>query len=496
MSNFNWANAAKSFADFGGQEKVLRIPKTGLPFFDTLRLYGAIELYVGLRQEVYIYDEGNEWNIRAKVRKHLLADVNKVAAVLKKGKLSRKDEQWIKQLESALAGDEWPTLPLRNVSTPLDNPDSALKDGVRDAAASSYNGLETGYGKKSKVSFADALLAYAGQERTESVAGVYFLPVFEGKVDFSKVISPLRAWIGIPNILCAQVLTLLALKTSLFAEGYAENLSAVVYNTNLDGRKYYNYSGIIQIESTALGKRHKINSEFVGHFYRTFRSLVGRAWKREGRGYKAGPEIEDALAHAYWFMQPSRPKHLSAFITSIERQRRDNKPCVIVETNFKQPHLMKGYVKEVFQMTYGKWEGDHEAVRKFARAVASGIYFARQVDLKLSHEDRRKAWYDEVTLLRSAPTPKAFFERAMILIEQGKRENTFIASVSKSEDFDPALLFKSIGNNRVEFETFRDLFRMYLVQESGPRISTPKELAPENEETVSEGVAQEIGGEE
>lgn len=120
-------------------------------------------------------------------------------------------------------------------------------------------------------------------------------------------------------------------------------------------------------------------------------------------------------------------------------------------------------------MSYGKWSGDHEAVHKFAKAVASGIYYARQVNLAANSEERGKAWYDEVSLLRSSPTPKAFFEKAMILIEQGKRINPFIASSGNEEDFDPVLLFRSIGNNRVEFETFRDLFRMYLVQESTPK---------------------------
>jgi hypothetical protein len=467
MNGFNWAEAAQTFADFGGQPQVLHIPKTGLPFFDTLRLYGAIELYVGLQQEIYIHDAGNEWEVKARVREHRLKDVRAAAATLKKGKLSRKDEQWVNKLKAAFSGYEWPTSPLRDVSTPLDNPDSALKDGVRDTAASNYNGLETGYGKKSKVPVADALLAYAGQERTESVAGIHFLPVFEGKVDFSKVVSPLRAWMGLPNFLCTQVLTLLALKTSLFAEGYAEALSAVVYNTNFDSRKFYNYSGVVQIESTALSNRYTARHDFVSHFYRVFRGILSRAWRREGREYKATDEVEDALAHAYWLMQPSQPKNLSALATSIERQRRNGRPNIIAEPG-------KSYVKEVFLMSYGKWEGDHDAVQKFAKAVASAIYFARLTDLAMNKEERGKAWYDEVTMLRSAPTAKAFFERAMILIEQGKRENQFIASIGNAENFDPALLFKSIGNNRSDFETFRDLFRMYLVQESTPKNRSNK----------------------
>lgn len=513
MSNFNWAKAANAFKDFGGQDKVLHIPKTGLPFFDVLRLYGAIELRVGLQQEVYIHDAGNEWQVKAKVREHRLKDIKSVAATLKKGRLSRRDEQWIEQLKAALAGDEWPDLPLRDVSTPLDNPDSALKDGVRDAAASSYSGLETGYGKKSKVPFADALLAYAGQERTESVAGIYFLPVFKGRVDFSKVVSPLRAWIGVPNVLCAQALTLLALKTSLFAEGYAEQLSAVVYNTNFDSRKFFNYSGVIEIESTALSKSRNAKPDFIGHFYRTFRGIVSRAWKRKGGGYEASSKPEDtqpqdAFAHAYWLMQPSVPKHLSALVTSLEKLRWTNKPIIVAEAE-------KGYVKEVFEMTYGKkWEGDHEAVRKFARAVASAIWSARQEDfvkgvkdpnkLKEARQKAWKAWYDEVTMLRSAPTARAFKERALILLEQGKQRNHFIgSSISQfPEDFDPAALLESIGEGRANYEKFRDLFRMYLVQESGPKkradvglaVGVPEDTAltgDESEEDQTTGGSEE-----
>jgi hypothetical protein len=463
MSSFDWKNAARNFSDFGGQEKTLRIPKTGLPFFDVLRLYGAIELFVGLQQEVFIHDAGSDWTVRARVREEWLKrqkNIHSVAETLKKKALSRGDEKWIQQLQDAVLSAEWPTQPLRDVSTPLDNPDSALKDGVRDIAASSYNGLETGFGKKSKVPFADALLAYAGQGRTESVAGIYFLPIFEGKIDFSKVVSPLRAWMNIPNVLCAQALTLLALKTSLFAEGYAEQLSAVAYNTNFDGRKFYNYSGLIRIESTALGSSRKVSSEFVSHFYRTFRSMLSRAWERG----KTTSEFEDALAHAYWLMQPSSPKHLGSLVTSLERQKRKGKLCIIAET---RPN--RSYVKEVFQMSYGKWEGDHEAVRRFAKTVASAIYQARMADPSMNFEEKGKAWYDEIVMLRSAPTAKSFFERALILIEQGKKENQFIGSVDNEEDFDPVLLFKSVGSNRAEFETFRDLFRMYLIQESGPR---------------------------
>jgi len=117
-------------------------------------------------------------------------------------------------------------------------------------------------------------------------------------------------------------------------------------------------------------------------------------------------------------------------------------------------------------MTYGNWNGDHEAVRKLARAVASGIYWARGSDKHDDYKEQRKNWYDEVTMLRSAPSAKTFIERVMILIEQGHREHGQVGTAHRDEDFDPKALLDSIGTNRSEFEMFRDLFRMYLVQES------------------------------
>ena len=50
MSAFDWSTAADTLQDFGGESTMLHIPKTGLPFFDTIRLYGAIDLYIGLME--------------------------------------------------------------------------------------------------------------------------------------------------------------------------------------------------------------------------------------------------------------------------------------------------------------------------------------------------------------------------------------------------------------------------------------------------------------
>ena len=117
-------------------------------------------------------------------------------------------------------------------------------------------------------------------------------------------------------------------------------------------------------------------------------------------------------------------------------------------------------------MSYATWDGDHEAVRKFAKAVASAIYYLRMKD---EHDDQRrsKAWYDEITLLRSASSARIFMDRALILLEQGHRKNSAIATEHWNEDFNPKSLMESVREHTGrEFETFRDLFRMYLIQES------------------------------
>jgi len=140
-------------------------------------------------------------------------------------------------------------------------------------------------------------------------------------------------------------------------------------------------------------------------------------------------------------------------------------------------------------MTYGDWQGDHEAVRKLAGAVASGIYHARMKKA----ENPKKNWYDEVVMLRSAPSAKAFIGRVMILIEQGHREHEQIGTVHRHEDFAPKALLESVGKDRTSFETFRDLFRMYLVQEStykGDPIVEADKLEVNAEEESIEGGAE------
>ena len=454
MSAFDWSSARSTLEGFGGKSAIRYVPKTGLPFYDTLRLYGAIDLCFGLREDVEIHDKGTRWEISGFVREHrLLGRAERAATSLKRAALTKKDKTWLSKLEAGLDGSQaWPAQPLRNAThTPLAFTDSALQNGVRDQAASKYLGLESGRGEEAKIPWGDATLLYSGERRTEVIANVRFIPVFEGRIDLSKVVSPLRAWVQTPNVLCAQALMLLALRVSLFAEGYQNRLTSVVYNTTFPPQKAFNYSGIIEIDSTAVRKMK--SGKQAAHTNQVFRRLVSRAWNAMGQSTEFTP---DALIMAYWLMQPV-PKHLSGMITSQERLRRERLPTIFDNT---RPH----YIKEVFDMSYGEWQGNHPAVRKFAKAVASGIYYSRQKGT----DDPGKAWYDEITMLRSASSAKTFVERAMILIEQGHREHHQVGTVNRDEDHDPAALMASIGQSQHEFETFRDLFRMYLVQESKP----------------------------
>ncbi|HDN26632.1 MAG TPA: hypothetical protein ENG03_05970, partial [Thioploca sp.] len=153
MSAFDWSTAADTLQDFGGESTMLHIPKTGLPFFDTIRLYGAIDLYIGLREDVYIHDEGATWRVNSLTRKNLIEGKKETAVTLLKEKpISKRDWKWLKYLDDALENkSRWPITPMRNLKSPLRNPDSALRDGVRNQAASKYSGLETGYGIKSKI---------------------------------------------------------------------------------------------------------------------------------------------------------------------------------------------------------------------------------------------------------------------------------------------------------------------------------------------------------
>lgn len=465
MSAFDWSAATTALHNFGGDPTTLYIEKTGLPFYDALRLYGAIDLYIGLREDVTIEDTGIRWKVTGRRRSKFMdgRDVEFLDAIKEQfgGRKKLDSEEYCKKMYSYLVNaksfrDEKP-FPAEKSFVGLD---STLQAGIRGISAANYETLQTGQTSKKEckamIPLSEGLLAFAGKKRTENVSRIYFLPVFEGRIDLSKVVSPLRMR-GSPNVLCTQALMLLALKTSLFAEGYQDRLTSVVYNTDFGSRNAFNFSGIIKINSTAIGKMR--SPDLVSHAYQTFGRLVNSAWSQG----KTNDLTSAAMGMAYWIMQPVS-KHLSSMITAQERLYKDKGAKSTLFYIQNKNHV--NHVKEIFEMTYGNWNGDHEAVRKLARAVASGIYWARGSDKHDDYEEQRKNWYDEVTMLRSAPSAKTFIERVMILIEQGHRKHGQVGTAHRDEDFDPKALLDSIGTNRSEFETFRDLFRMYLVQES------------------------------
>ena len=312
---FDWTKTA-ILNQFGGETIPLHIQKTGLPFFDALRLYGAIDLYIGLREDVEIHDHGSEWRVEGHRRPHrLVGRCEKAFRLVWKNKKPA-PEVYCRDLEN------W----LRDGSPPLDSHtvegkgewDAVLQDGIRGIAAQSYITLQSGQTSKKEckatIPLADAMLAAAGRKRTDGFGSITFLPVFEGRVDFSKVVSPLRVRIGLPNVLCFQALALLALRTSLFAEGYYKDasgrvlLKAVVFDTDLGGQRSDNYSGVVSISSTAIGK---IDSDrFVEELHGRPAGVVNKAWRRYGRNYQTNDLTPHALAMAYWMMQPAA-KHLS-----------------------------------------------------------------------------------------------------------------------------------------------------------------------------------------
>lgn len=485
--SIKWSDTKAVLQGFGGQPVDLSIHKTGLPFFDALLLYGAIDLYIGLREDVVVHDSGDKWCITSRSRQNRIKGRDENAYRQVRARKRSEPEDYCSRLRRALTnGTAFQEEAFTPATKDCSGVDSALQAGIRDVAATSYKTLQTSQTSEStccvaKIPLAQGLLAFAGKKRVEvGVGNITFLPIFEGQIDLSKVVSPIRARVGVPNVLCSQALVLLILKNSLFADGYEDRLTAVAFNTNLGRQRSDNYSGLIRVDSTAIGRIK--SPSFAAQVYRTFRGLIEQAWEKKGKKYGTTALTPDALAMAYWLMQPVG-KHLSAVTTSQER---------LYRRGYQHIFSNAEYVKEVFEMTYKGWEGDLDAVRKFAKAVASAIYYARMKGA----DDPRKNWYDEVTMLRSAPSAKAFIERAMILIEQGHREHSQVGTKHRDEAFDPQALFSSIGDDHSSFEAFRNLFRMYLVQEStyqgkgsltadgnagGPSTAVDPEVEPEKE---------------
>jgi hypothetical protein len=451
----DWSNTANALSGFGGEPITLKVRRTGMPFFDALQLYGAIDLYIGVRDGIEVADQGDHWQVKGHRRAHRLSDKDKFAfAAIWKKKNPTRDE-YCQKLSLALLQGELVKNDQAFNELGLGRLDRSFQAGIRGIAAADYETLKSAQTSKrvciAEVPLSQAILANVGRNRVLRLAEITFLPIFEGPIDLSKVISPLRLSLTVPNVLCAQALAILALISSLFSEGYRTRLSSVVFETNLRGQRSDNYSGIVSINWTAM--RPETPSDFIDRLYRAFQTLVQSSWNRRAREYEATEFAPDALNAAQWLMQPAA-KHLAAMVTSQEKMHRRG-----MAHFFQRPED----VHEVFNMSHPGWQGDTEAVRKFARAVASGIYHSRMKDA----DDKGKAWYDEVTMLRSAAKPSAFFERALILIEQGHREHDGIGTERRDEAFDPHALLASV--NADQFDTFKVLFRMYLVQESTSR---------------------------
>ena len=447
MPEFDWALARNTLTGFGGVPITLYVDKTGLPFYDALRLYGAIDLYIGTREDVSICDRGDRWEVSARTRAARLVgrDLRALREVTGSSDGPAAAQFCTRLRESLTAGSRLSLRDDRLVEAPSEL-DPVLQSGIRGISAAEYDSMNSSSNPrcKARIPLSEALTAYAGRCRTEGVGEIRFLPVFEGRIDLGKIVSPLRAWLSVPNPLCAQVLMLLSLKTALWVEGYDKALSAVTYSKRTP-KTSMNYSGIIRIDSTAVGRID--DGAFCARLYLVFRKMVSASWKDK----KATPVALHTLSVAEWLMQPL-PRNLGPMISAQEFLLKDGLlPFLIVPDN----------VRKVFQMTYPQRRMDHDAVRKLAKAVSSAIYYTAK-------NDDPKHWYNEVVALRNAPHKEAFRRRVLTLIEQSRTRNDWIGTAWRGEAFDPASLMDSMGEGR-SFEEFRDCFRMYLIQESAPK---------------------------
>lgn len=456
MPEFKWTAARSTLEGFGGNSIVLHVDKTGLPFYDALRLYGAIDLYLGLREDLSIHDLGNRWKVCGRSRGQRLEgrDVSAFKAVCTKK--TTNPEKFCGMLRKAIvSGGRIPRDKDLEELAPTENGralDPVLQSGIRGLSAAEYESMNSTSKSacKAKIWLSEAVLAYAGLRRTEALGDIQFLPIFEGRIDLGKIVSPLRAWLSVPNPLCAQALMLLSLKTALWSEGYAERLSAVAYAKKTQ-KTSFNYSGLIRIDSTAIGRID--DGHFCERLHRVFRHMTATSWKKD----KATSIAPHTLAVAEWLMQPL-PRTLTQMITAQEFLRKiGNMPFLLTRDN----------VRKVFEMSHPQPKLDHEAVRLLAKATSSAIYALRR---KGNQKDKWKQhWYDEVVALRNSPTKEAFLHRVLTLVEQGRREGSWIDS------FNPESLLNSMGEGRAEFERFRDCFRMYLILESAPKRETIQE---------------------
>lgn len=485
-----WPDMGIALQKLGGTPETIYVRKTGLPFFDAQRLYGAIDQVFGLNGDTKIIDDGMCWKIIGNTRKinneklcHHIGHVRSGISPKPKGKSDEIAEQLRNSLRTPNRSVPIADITKHRGTGSFSGLDSVLQSGVRGTSAASYDTLQSGNtGAREcqvEIELFDGILAAAGAARTESVGDLVFLPVFEGEIDFSKIVVPLRAWLKIPSPLCAQALLLLALETSLLAEGYRDRLSAIVYNRRVQQGEFA-YSGVLSVEQTALANSGALDRKTVDQLYTVFRQCCLKAWE----GGKSTSMYQPALVLAQWIIHPHVHKYLTAMITSQEKMTAEGLPNVFINNNS---------VKGIFEMTHGVVpESTREACQKLAEAVSSAIRYARQhesiVEAKKAkdqldnakserkYRESRKEWYDEVTLLRSASKARQFFQRVLILLEQGKIEESRIATSDFKQDFNPVEMLQQYEANPQEFQKFRDLFRMYLMQRTG----VPKDLSTGN----------------
>jgi hypothetical protein len=475
VPEFNWAKARHAFKGFGGDPSALQVDKTGMPFYDALRLYGAIDLYIGTRGDVLIHDVGDRWKVYGRSRRERVRGRDIAAFKAVHNKKTPTGDEFCERLRQAIiAGARIPRTEDPEQGVPTDSQgrvlDPALQSGIRGLSAAEYDSMNSTskFQCKATIPLSDALIAYAGLRRTEGIGEIQFLPIFEGEIDLGKIVSPLHAWLAVPNPLCAQVLMLLSLKTALWSEGYEKRLSGVVYSKKTQ-RTSFNYSGIIRIDSTAVGQID--DAEFCGLLHRVFRRMLRISWKNK----KATLMAPHALAVAEWLMQP-RPGSLRGMITAQEFLLKSGEPPFLV---------IRDNVRKVFEMTYPDRKIDYEAVRQLAKTASSAIY---NLGPKEDEGKRRKHWYNEVVALRNSPNKESFRHRVLTIIEQGRAENSWV------EAFDPASLLDSMGEDRPSFEEFRDCFRMYLIQESAPKRKQILDVDVESRESAEDEVEGEEQG--
>jgi hypothetical protein len=470
MPDFDWAGARSIMENFGGVRVRLHVNKTGLPFYDVLRLYGAIDLYVGTREDVCILDCGDRWEVSARARRHRLGSRDIAAFRAVRTKKMPPPNQFCDKLRDAItSGTRLPRTEDPEEDVPTDEQaralDPVLQSGIRGVSPAEYESMNSTSKPQcaAKIPLSDAVLAYAGLQRTETIGDMQFLPVFEGRIDLAKIVCPLRAWLNVPNPLCAEVLMLLSLKSALWSEGYSERLSAVTYSKKTQ-RTSFNYSGIIRIDSTAIGRID--DGVFCGVLYKVFRRMVAASWKNK----KVTPMATHTQAMAEWLLQPLAASLCNMISGQEFLLKTGDLPFLLIPNN----------VRKVFQMTYPNRKIDHEAVRKLAKTVSSAIY---TLGPKEDPNKRRQHWYNEVVALRNAPTKESFRHKVLTIIEQGRADNSWV------EKFEPAALLESMGDGRSAFEEFRDCFRMYLIQESAPRDKALRDVGdaePGEEEEKSE----------